>query len=180
MKVLVLLFLSFSFAATAAVETHVILEKTGDIPEKTISVEVPKEWQSAKDLFGLPLSLLGPEENEARPAMSFSYTGMTKKIMTPEKFRELFKEMKQGKERWATKLGAKLLMFEQPTSVAITKEITGHFIGAEFMVQNEIFTERSYYLYCKDEVYHVKWMLREGQKKHMKDIETILRSFSCK
>jgi hypothetical protein len=172
MRVLLLLILCCS-SSWAKVQEHVI-------QGKTISIDVPAEWETVKELYGMPLSALGPEENGLRPAMSFSFTGMTKKIMTVEKFQSLFKDFKQTKTKWVNKYKGKLLMFEEMTPVTFSKDIQGHFIGAEFIVDDITFAERSYYLYCKDEVYHVKWLIRDEQRKHMKDIEQILRSFSCK
>lgn len=150
------------------------------VQDKKISIDVPTEWETVKDLFGLPLAALGPEEKGTRPAMSFSYTGMTRKIMTPEKFQGLFKDFRKGKEKWVDKYKGKLLMFEEMTPVSFSKDIRGHFIGAEFVIDGAHFAERSYYLFCKDEVYHVKWSIREEHRKHMKDIDQIMRSFACK
>lgn len=173
MRVIVLLIFFVSVSAQAIVETHVI-------QEKKISIEVPKEWETVKDLYGLPLVALGPEEDETRPAIAFSFTGMTKKIMKVENFQKLFTDFRKEKEAWVRNHKGKLLKFEDMTPVKMTGDIHGHFIGAEFLVEDTHFIERSYYLYCKDEVYHVKWSIRDEHRKHMKDIDLITRSFSCK
>lgn len=172
MKVLLLLILSCSFS-WAKVEEF-------EIQGKKISIDVPAEWQTVKELYGMPLSALGPEENGLRPAMVFSFMGMNSKIMSPEKFQSIFKDFKTSKQKWVDKYKGKLLMFEEMTPVEFSKDVKGHFIGAEYIVDDIIFIERSYYLYCKSDVFHVKWNIREEHKKHMKDIERILRSFSCK
>lgn len=171
MKVLLLLIFSCSLS-WAKVQDHVI-------QDKKISIDVPTEWQTAKELFGLPLVALGPEENETRPAISFSFTGMTKKIMKVENFQQIFSDFKKEKEAWVGKYKGKLLKFEDMTPVTFSKDIHGHYIGAEFLIEDEHFAERSYYLYCKDEVYHVKWSIRNEHRKHMKDIDKIIRSFKC-
>jgi hypothetical protein len=171
MRVLFLLIFSCS-VSWAKVQDFVI-------QDKKISIDVPAEWETVKDLYGLPLAALGPEENGTRPAMSFSFTGMTKKIMTIEQFRKLFADFRKEKEQWVSKHHGKLVKFEEMTPVKFPGGMDGHFIGAEFIMEDEHFAERSYYLYCKDEVYHVKWSIREEHRKHMKDIESILRSFTC-
>jgi hypothetical protein len=173
MKAVFLLMFVLCSAANAAVETHVI-------QEKKIQIDVPKEWETVKDLYGLPLVALGPEEDETRPAIAFSFTGMTKKIMKVESFQKLFTDFRKEKETWVQKHKGKLIKFEEMTPVKTTGDIHGHYIGAEFLVEDTHFVERSYYLYCKDEVYHVKWSMRDEHRKHMKDIDQITRSFSCK
>jgi len=169
----VLLMISFSSGAMALVENHVI-------QEKKVQIEVPKEWETVKDLYGLPLVALGPEEDETRPAIAFTFTGMTKKIMKEESFQKLFIDFRKEKDNWVRKHKGQLLKFEEMTPVKMTSDVHGHFIGAEFIVEDTHFVERSYYLYCKDEVYHVKWSMRDEHRKHMKDLDVITRSFSCK
>lgn len=173
MRLLTLLMIISSSGAMASVESHII-------QGKKVQIEVPKEWETVKDLYGLPLVALGPEEDETRPAIAFTYTGMTKKIMKVENFQKLFSDFRKEKDDWVRKHKGQLLKFEEMTPVKMTSEVHGHFIGAEFIVEDTHFVERSYYLYCKDEVYHVKWSMRDEHRKHMKDIDVITRSFSCK
>jgi hypothetical protein len=41
-----------------------------------ISLLIPPQWHSTKDLFGVPLTLLGPETDGARPVILFTPTGV--------------------------------------------------------------------------------------------------------
>ncbi|MFL5784652.1 MAG: hypothetical protein ACJ76H_08595 [Bacteriovoracaceae bacterium] len=171
MKVLLLLVLSFS-SAWASVQSFVI-------QDKKISIDVPGGWQGVKDLYGLPLVVLGPWENSSRPAISWMYTGMTKKIMKEDEFRKIFTGFKEDKESWLKEHSGKLLKFEQPTEKSFSKDLSGHFIGAEFVVNDIHFIERSYYLYCKDEVYNVKWSIRDEHRKYLAEIDKIVGSTKC-
>ncbi len=171
MKVLFLLILS-SFSAWATVQDFVI-------QDKKISIEVPKDWEAVKNLYGLPLVVLGPWNSESRPAISFVYTHMTAKIMKPEDLQKNFADFKKDKEDWLKGHAGKLIKFEEATQKIFSKTLKGHFIGSEFVVNDVSFIERSYYLYCNDEVYNVKWSIREEHKKHLKDIETIVGSLQC-
>jgi hypothetical protein len=61
----------------------------------------------------------------------------------------------------------------------MTEDIVGHFIGAEFKINGIHFVERSYYLYCKDQIYNVKYTIRDEQRKYSTDLEKIVRGFKC-
>lgn len=171
MKVLLLLILSYS-SAWASVQNFVV-------QDKKITIDVPIGWEGVRDLFGLPLVVLGPWENNSRPAISWMLTGMTKKIMKEEEFKKLFTGFKEDKVSWLQEHTGKLLKFEEPTSKAFSKDLSGHFIGAEFVVNDIHFIERSFYLYCKDEVFNVKWSIRDEHRKYMNEINQIVGSLKC-
>ncbi len=171
MRVLLLLLFVFS-SAWASVQDHVV-------QDKKIKIEVPKEWEAVKDLYGLPLVVLGPWANKSRPAISWMFTGMTSKIMNPEEFKKVFADFKKDKEDWLKGHSGKLLKFEDVTAADFPTKIKGHFIGAEFVVNDIHFVERSYYLYCKDQVFNVKWSIRDEHRIHMNDINKIVGSLQC-
>ena len=172
MKVMLLLILVCSFVANAAIESHVV-------QDKKIKIDVPKEWQAVKDLYGLPLVVLGPWENESRPAITWMFTGMTTKIMKKDDLAKIFKDFKEDKEAWVKEHAGKLVKFEPLTDAKYNPGLHGSFVGAEFVINDVHFVERSYYLYCNDEVFNVKYSIRDEHRKYLKSIDGIIGSLKC-
>jgi hypothetical protein len=167
-----ILFVLLCSSSWATVQEHTI-------QDKKIRINILSAWEPVKDLYGLPLVVLGPWENKSRPAITWVFTGMNAKHMTPEEFRKLFVTFKKEKEDWLKGHSGRLLKFEEATPIQFSPKLKGHFIGAEFMVSDVHFIERSYYLYCKDEVYNVKWSIRDEHRKFMKDLTSIVGSLEC-
>lgn len=173
-------FLVFIYSSIAvAVPISSLTFQDQVIQDKKIKIGLPKGWEAVKNLYGLPLVALGPWANESRPAITWMFTGMTKKIMSESEFQKIFVDFKKDKEEWLKGHAGKLVKFEGPTATSFNNKLSGHYIGAEFVVNEISFVERSYYLYCNDEVYNVKWNIREEHLKYSKDIETIVGSLQC-
>lgn len=168
-----LLFLSLLISTAFAVrQTHEIS------PGKKITIELPEKWESVTDLYGIPLTVLGPWNDESRPAMSFVYTGMDIKKFPESELQKLFKDFKSEKESWVKEHKGELLKYEPVKKIIVGKN-TANFIGAEFKINGIHFIERSYYLTCKDEVYNLKYNIRHEHLKHLQAIMGIVETFKC-
>lgn len=146
---------------------------------KKVSVDVKEKWEASKDLFGIPLTVLGPWENESRPVITILPTTLKKTDIEPSDFKKIFDDFKKEKDEWVTSHAGKLLSYEPATSVEFRKDLVGHYIGAEFEIDNTHFIERSYYLYCKGEVFNLKYSMRQEHKKYTQDLQQIVRDFKC-
>jgi hypothetical protein len=93
MKLLLLLGL-VSFGAHAKVQSFVL--EGG----KKVSVDVKENWEAAKDLFGVPLTVLGPWANESRPVVTIVPTKLTKSDISEEQFKKTFENFKKEKDEW--------------------------------------------------------------------------------
>lgn len=167
----IFLLLCLSLTAFAKVEVHA-LEK------KKVTIDVPENWESVKDLFGLPLTVLGPWENSARPAMSFLYTGMEEKKFPKSEMEKLFTTYKSDKKEWTEAKEGKLLSLDLLTPVKMGSN-SGYFVGSEFEINNLHFIERSYYIACGGFFYNIKYSIRKSQQKYISDLEKIIGSFKC-
>ncbi len=171
MKIFVaLLIAASSFAASAA---------SFDLSGKKVSVEVPKNWEAVKDLFGIPLAILGPWANESRPVLSVLPTGVTTEQMPEENFKKLFDDFKKEKDEWVKSHKGELLSYEPKTEVVLQSDLKGHYIGAEFKINAVHFIERSYYLYCKKNLYNLKYSIRDEHRKYLKDLQKMVQEFKC-
>lgn len=145
---------------------------------KKVSVDVKENWEAAKDLFGIPLTVLGPWANESRPVVSILPTNVKKTDTSEEQFKKYFSDFKKDKDEWVQEHKGKLISYEPATSVKMGEK-SGHFIGAEFVINNVHFIERSYYLFCKDEIYNLKYSMRDEHRKYTKDLQKVVEDFKC-
>ncbi len=171
MKILMICLL-FSFGAVASFETFTL--KTGH----KITLNVPEGWEASKDLFGLPLTVLGPFANDSRPVLGIVPTKVTSEKMPEKEFKKYFEDFRKEKEEWVRSNKGELLDFD-PTKSVEFKNARGHFIGAEFKVNSLTFLERSYYLYCKGELYNLKYSIRNEHKKYLGDLQKMVEDFKC-
>ncbi len=170
---LTLSLLLFSFQIFSAVETHTLDKKI------KVTVSVPEGWESAENLFGIPLTVLGPWANESRPVMTFLFTHLTTKKFSEDEFQKLFKDFQTDKDEWVKSHKGELLKYEPTTKVELRPDLTGHFIGAEFKMNNIVFIERSYYLYCKDQVYNLKYSIRDEHRPYLPTLQKMVGEFKC-
>lgn len=161
---------SFAFAKT---ETFELASK------KKVTVTYPGSWEAIRELYGIPLAILGPYANESRPVLSILPTNVKEKDHPEKDFKKIFEDFKKEKEEWVKSHKGTLLKYEPVTEVAPRKDLKGHFIGAEFKINGIHFIERSYYLYCKGEVYNLKYSIRDEHRKYIKDLQEMIGDFKC-
>jgi hypothetical protein len=147
--------------------------------KKKVTVTHPESWETVKDLYGIPLTVLGPYANESRPVLSILPTNLREEKHSPKEFQKLFEDFKKEKDEWVSGHKGTLLKYEALTLVEPRKDLKGHFIGAEFAINGIHFVERSYYLYCKSEVYNLKYSIRDEHRKYIKDLQQMIGDFKC-
>lgn len=167
---LVLLVCPYAYSKTASFE---LKEK------KKVTITFPDTWETAKELYGIPLAVLGPWANESRPVLSILPTNVKQDKHKPEDFQELFENFKVEKDEWVKSHKGTLIKYEPTTQVEPRKDLKGHFIGAEFAINGIHFVERSYYLYCKNEVYNLKYSIRDEHRKYIPELQKMIGDFKC-
>jgi hypothetical protein len=173
MKMLLSSLLLLTTVAYAKTESFELKEK------KKVTVTYPEGWETIKDLYGIPLSVLGPFANESRPVLSIVPTNLKQEKHSPEEFKKIFDDFKADKEEWVQSHDGKLIKFEPATVVEPRSDLKGHFIGAEFYMNGIHFIERSYYLYCKNEVFNLKYSIRDEHRKYINDLQKMVGAFKC-
>lgn len=167
------LLLCASFAAYSKTESFK-LDKS-----KNISVTYPTNWESAKNLYGIPVTILGPWKNESRPVITIMSTLLTKEKFNQDDLKKILIDFKDKKNAWVLSHKGHLISFEPLEEVNYKSKVKGYHIGAEFSVSNIHYIERSYYLTCKDEVFNLKYSIRDEHRFQLKDIQSIVESFQC-
>jgi hypothetical protein len=164
---------------TAALTSLTAGAASYEVAGKKVSVAVPKNWEAVKDVFGIPLAILGPWANESRPVLSILPTGVTSEKMPEEKFKKLFDDFKKEKDEWVRSHKGELLSYEPTKSVDLRKDLRGHYIGAEFKINGVHFIERSYYLYCKNDLFNLKYSIRDEHRKYVNELQKMVEEFKC-
>lgn len=162
-----------SFSAWSAPETHSIDKG------KKVTIAVPEGWESVKDLYGIPITVLGPWANESRPVLMYVFTHLKKSYFSQEDFEGLFKDFEKEKSDWVKTHNGTLIKYEPKTKVELRKDLQGHYIGAEFKINDIHFVERSYYLYCKEQVYNLKYSMRDEHRVHLPVLHQMIKEFKC-
>lgn len=166
----ILLMTSFAYGKTESF----VLPKS-----KPFKMNISDGWRAVPNLFGIPLAILGPELKDKRPVLSVYPGEANSKAISRTDLESLFVDFKKEKELWMQDEGGTLKSYEPITKVSFSKNLSGHFIGAEYVLEGETFVERSYYLYCKEELYNLKYTFRNDQLTHLKSAQQMVENFQC-
>jgi hypothetical protein len=169
-------FMVFVFAVNA----HAKIEKF-DFKEGKVRFDLPTTWQAARNFFGVPLMLLGPQKGDRRPVISVVPTGIAGVSFDSASLKKDQEGYKKGRENWLTKLGGKSVEYYpyQNPKWKNTEEV--HTIGYRYAVGEKEFSEMSYYVVCGGRLFQFKTVLSKTHEKiYSSVVDGIMRSFSCK
>lgn len=146
-----------------------------------VSIWVAKDWQSVKDLFGVPLTFLGPKANGARPVVSFTPTGLQDLKFDQKSLEKNQDEYKTGREAWLQSKDGKSLQYYPYQFEHLKEGIDVHKIGYAYEINEIRYSEYSYYILCGGQLFHSKVLFRQDHEKQYKNVvEKMIRSFECK
>lgn len=147
--------------------------------DKSIHLEVPTGWKQALDLFGAPLTWLGPQHGEFRPVLTLFQAPRADLEFNPGELKRGEADYREGREAWLKKMGAQLVRFipyrHEKTSAA---EI--HSIGLRYKINGQEFIEESNYIVCGQGLYHLKSLVPAQQEAELGPLMALAaKSFSC-
>jgi len=146
----------------------------------TIQIDVPKEWQSAPDLYGIPLMLLGPEQAGRRPTLAVVPSGQPGQKITSEDLKANPDGFRIGREKWLKKYQGKALEFFPYQYEKLSNGSEVHTLGYRYEISSLKFTEKSYYVVCQGKLYILKSVLSDGHTSDAENsIQNTVRSLSC-
>ena len=147
-------------------------------PQSNVSVEIPLGWETAEGLFGIPLTLLGPEMSGTRPTIAIQPTEKSGGL-DPNEMKAEQAGYQAGRETWVKKQDGKIQKFI-PYTFEKTKNAELHRMGVQYQIAGLRFTEWSVHLFCNQKLYFVKALF---ESKHpiadQKAAELAIRSFNC-
>lgn len=145
-----------------------------------VSVEVPKKWMAAPDLFGVPLVVLGPKYQGDRPGVYIIPLGKKGTVISEKQLPKSEQEYEKDVLGYLKGKNGELVRFhpQETTEWEHAKEV--YVFGFEYRLKGEHFVERSHYAICGDRLYNLKSIYRkEHQERFSKDVEAVLTSFDC-
>jgi len=169
---------SLPFAgASASVKTYTF-EDGKD--KESIKIDVPKKWQDAQDLYGVPLFLLGPESDGARPTLAVTPTGISDLVFDENGLEKTQNEYKKGREEWLKNNGGTSVSYLPYKTEKWGNIDVAHTIGYRYKLGGKEYVEKSYYVFCKKKLYHMKSLMTAGSAKELaRTMDDTIRSFSC-
>jgi hypothetical protein len=145
-----------------------------------VELNVPENWQTTKDLFGMPLQILGPFENGSRPVIAITPTGIAVEKLDANKIAKEQKDYSAGRQKWLSKYGGKAIEFYPYKEEKWGNGTVVHSIGYRYQLAGNEFSERSYFAICSGKLYHLKTLLRKAHETAYGDaVNGIVKSFRC-
>ena len=154
--------------------------QTFKLKDRSIQFDLPGSWRSEKDLFGLPLVLLGPYGDGSRVTISISDSGVDGLTFDEDGMDDSQIVYQKGRKKWLKQLGLKLIKFI-PYHVETWNHVDNvQSTGLAYKAINLDFHEFTHYLNCNGRLYHLKALLREDlYQKEMSLTRQVLTSFKC-
>jgi hypothetical protein len=149
--------------------------KTVEWKSHKFNIDLPKNWREAKDLYGIPVTLLGPSvSSRPRAIVQVIPTDAPFVKMSEADARSFGEKYAEGRKAWVRAQGGEL--YETIPGKFEEGKLTA---GVSYRLNQKSFLERTYYVNCPKKLYHLKIVLNFENKSELSDCESIVRSFSC-
>ncbi len=162
-----------------------------------VSIEVPEKWETVKDIFNLPITLLSPDYSPGPPeqvedfkarrsALTVIPTG-AKQVTLLREGLEKEQDIYFSDKKADLESGGAILLSKIPYHFeSLGRELSRgtpegiHSIGVRFKTGSQVFSEISHYVVCDQQIFLLKSMIHDEDRAtdEMK-IESIVRSFRC-
>ncbi len=166
----IVIFLSFELSAA-----------TLDYKGQKFNLEIPKNWLVNKDLFGLPVAIVGPKVGTSRIVIGVIPTNKSFDFLNKAELRRSVNKYYEGRRRWVKKYKGKV---EKLYSLATLKDQAGnniYKIGYRYSVTGTIHEEYTYYFNCRGKLFNLKSLRNlKNFPNFDKQIDDTIRSFQCK
>ncbi len=162
---------------TSLVEAKV---ETFDVLKKKVSLDVPSDWEVINKEVGIPLKLVGPLHEEYRPVLLVVPLDVKEDRMNFKDEAAAQESYKVSKLAWLQSVNAKLISF-LPMKTFKAGNAEFHQFTYLYQMKDENYEEKSFYVKCKDQTFHMKTLLKmEHAGKWESTIKPLVESFNCK
>lgn len=146
------------------------------------SIKEPTKWKVVENMFGMPYSILGPNQNNDGRAV-ITVSPIAHKEFPIDFFRktDYFSKFKENKKKWAKKVGGSILRFKHELEPNVAEIKNSYAIEVSYVMNKKGFKEKSYYLQCRDKFYIIKYLIPLAIITDVEDVvEKSVLSFQCK
>ena len=167
--------LAFSTLAQASVKNFTV----GD---DQFTINVPNGWQTPKDFYGFPVSLIGPDNKEGhRTVIGIIPSGAAD---TEKVFDQGDKDIKSyisGREAWLEKFEGKSISYDSYQKTKWPGVEEAHTLGYHYELPTGKFYERSIFVLCNGRrLYHLKSITHsEYEKTDNKIVDETIKTLKC-
>lgn len=126
----------------------------------------------------MPLTLSGPMKEESRPVITVTPTEMKKVSFNLKDTNAVNADYKAERLKWLQKHKGEFLTLT-PYEKQVRQQNESHSIGYSYKINEITFIEKSFYVVCNEQLFHLKYLMRETQKESLNDTEKIVESFKC-
>lgn len=169
---------TFSILYLCGTITNSCYAKNFSYKNKKYSLDISENWKVSLDVLGVPVSFSGPVKNRRRPVIMFTPTNIKKMKFTKGQFKKDIAEYKSSRKLWIKKHNGKLRKFDE-FSLQMENGSEFHRVGFHYNISNNEFSEASYYVVCKKELFHLKYLVSNEQTRFVPEIEKAIVSFKC-
>lgn len=148
--------------------------------DSTFSINVQDGWKEAKDLYGIPVTLLGPIRNQTRPIVQIIPTSIDDIAIKPENAKGFGEKYAVGRKDWLSKQNGKLIELLPGRYEVLKSGSKMLYAGVSYQINQKAFIERTFYISCPKKIFHLKIVQNFELVSALKDSEDVVRSFACK
>jgi hypothetical protein len=142
-------------------------------------MDVPANWQSMNDFFGVPVTFLDPSKKGSPRATIQVIPTEARTLKLDELELAAFnRSYPERKKAWASKKNAVIHSITPATYVDLNKNKT-LMASTAFLLDEVSFIEKTYFLNCGQKLYQLKLLAPAGDDGRLKTAENVLRSFKC-
>jgi hypothetical protein len=142
-------------------------------------IQLEGKWSLLKQTLGMPF-LFVSHKSDPNSSISITFTGIDNAALNPKSLSSGQSKYRNGRDKWALKVGVKILSFQAYKSIKNKNNITVHSIGHQYKHKSWVFDETSYYLECPKNFVHIKSLIYDKHNKLGSDAARAVESFKCK
>lgn len=152
-------------------------------------VNLPGDWKEVIDLYGVPVTLLGPFEEKSRsraiiqivpsPIDPKKVKGKGYGNLNDEQLEKIGTEYLSMRKIALEKSGAKIEQVHTPRLRKIKSGQDLLEVGIRYFMEEKGFTVLSSYVFCPKELYNIRIFLRDGNLSKLPLAREIVGSFQC-
>jgi hypothetical protein len=146
-----------------------------------VQFNVPAQWKVVTDLYGMPITLLGPDRGGERAVLSVQHTPTTNYTFDQKELARTQDDYYTGRKEWLeTQEQGKFVSKIPYHALYQGTNLDGFEIGYRYQIHGNQFEERSVQVNCDGRLYLVKTLA--GEKVTVSDratLEKLVNQFQC-
>lgn len=144
------------------------------------SIDVPEGWREVKDLYGIPVTVLGPVQNQTRAVVQVIPTPLKEVEIKLENAKAFGEKYAEGRRKWLKEQNGTLIELVGGHFETLKDSSPMLYAGVSYQMNKKAFIERTFYVKCPKNIFHLKIVQNFELVKQLDASEAIVRSFQCK